>query len=96
MLNALLPLASTPVASSVPAGADWEHPFPPIVFGFITLGVFLALLGALWMFRNTLALPPHRKGGHGGQAGHGEHDGTEESSDTSVRRATHESSSPTS
>ena len=36
-----------------------ELPFAPIWFGVIALAVFMALLGALWMFRNTLALDPH-------------------------------------
>lgn len=33
--------------------------FEPIWFGVIALVAFLALLGLLWSFRNTLALDPH-------------------------------------
>jgi uncharacterized membrane protein (GlpM family) len=36
-----------------------ETPFPPIIFGVISMVAFLVLLGALWSFRNTLALDPH-------------------------------------
>ena len=36
-----------------------ELPFPPFMFGVIALVVFLALLGLLYSFRNTLALDPH-------------------------------------
>ena len=35
-----------------------ELPFPPIIFGVIAIGLFLALLGLLYSFRNTLALDP--------------------------------------
>lgn len=36
-----------------------ELPFPAIWFGVIALVAFLALLGLLYSFRNTLALDPH-------------------------------------
>ena len=36
-----------------------ELPVPPITFGFVALGLFMAALGLLYMFRNTLALDPH-------------------------------------
>lgn len=62
MLSALQFLATTP-AVDAPAGEGWEHPFEPIVFGFITFGIFLALLLILFLFRNTLALPAHRDHG---------------------------------
>lgn len=39
-------------------GAVTELPLEPVWFGVIALGVFLALLGLLWSFRNTLALDP--------------------------------------
>ena len=43
-----------------------ELPFPPIIFGVIALVIFLALLGLLYAFRNTLALDPHGVAeGHG-------------------------------
>lgn len=36
-----------------------ELPFEPIIFGVIAIVAFLALLGLLYAFRNTLALDPH-------------------------------------
>ena len=36
-----------------------ELPFPPVMFGVIAMVLFLALLGLLYSFRNTLALDPH-------------------------------------
>lgn len=53
-----------------------ELPFAPIWFGVIALVAFMALLGFLWAFRNTLALDPHPAQGHGTTAaphadGHG-------------------------
>ncbi|WP_131105133.1 hypothetical protein [Ornithinimicrobium sufpigmenti] len=36
-----------------------QLPFPPIMFGVIALVLFLAALGLLWSFRNSLALDPH-------------------------------------
>lgn len=50
---------------SLVAGADGGHaivnelPFPSIMFGVIALVLFLAALGLLWAFRNSLALDPH-------------------------------------
>ncbi|GAA1144681.1 hypothetical protein GCM10009583_13320 [Ornithinicoccus hortensis] len=35
-----------------------ELPLEPVMFGVIAIIVFLALLGLLWSFRNTLALDP--------------------------------------
>ena len=36
-----------------------ELPFPPVIFGVIAMVIFLALLGLVYAFRNTLALDPH-------------------------------------
>ena len=36
-----------------------DLPFEPIMFGVIALALFLAALGVLWSFRNSLALDPH-------------------------------------
>lgn len=46
--------------------------FDPIWFGVIALVAFLALLGLLWSFRNTLALDPHHVAeGHDPDSGRG-------------------------
>lgn len=42
-----------------------ELPFPAVWFGVIALTAFLALLGLLWSFRNTLALDPVAHEAHG-------------------------------
>lgn len=44
-----------------------ELPMPPIGYGLVAMGVFLALLAVLWSFRNTAAKlgdHPGRKPGH--------------------------------
>jgi heme/copper-type cytochrome/quinol oxidase subunit 2 len=56
--------------ASLPAlAAAEEHlrelPIPPWAFGAISIGVFVALLGVLWSFRNTAAKT--------GQHDHGAH-----------------------
>ena len=66
-----------------------EMPMPPWAYGAIALGVILALLGVVWMFRHTAQVVldgrPHRAGdahhehadlhGAGGHAQHGPHAG---------------------
>lgn len=57
----------TPALSQiiVASGEEGGHPivneliFDPIWFGVLTLAIFLALLGLLLFFRNSLALEPH-------------------------------------
>lgn len=55
----------TSALSQVLVAAEGEHPivnellFRPIWFGVLALAIFLVILGALWAFRNTLALDPH-------------------------------------
>ncbi len=55
----------TSALSQVLVAAEGEHHivnellFEPIWFGVLALVIFLVLLGALWAFRNTLALDPH-------------------------------------
>lgn len=55
----------TSALSQILVAAEGEHHivnellFAPIWFGVLALAIFLVLLAALWMFRNTLALDPH-------------------------------------
>lgn len=92
MLSVLMPLATSDDVGAPESGVAYDHPFEPIIFGVITLGIFLGLLAVLWMFRNTLALPAHRHDARQGQHGHpgepGDHG--------QVDDATRASSSPTS
>ncbi len=52
MTSAMLATA----AEGAEAGVDL--PLSPLAFGLLALLSFLALLGLLWSFRNTLALDP--------------------------------------
>lgn len=58
-------LSQVLASSGEPEGGAGHHPvvnelpFEPIWFGVIAMVAFLALLGLLWSFRNTLALDPH-------------------------------------
>ncbi|NNG40415.1 hypothetical protein HJ588_14185 [Flexivirga sp. ID2601S] len=52
MKSSLVNLAAE---STVPKLEENHLPMPHIVYGIIAMGVFLALLGLLWSFRNTAA-----------------------------------------
>lgn len=62
-------MTSVPVAIlNLPAAEGETHVvneliFEPLWFGVIALGLFFALLGVLWSFRNTLAMDPHVSSG---------------------------------
>jgi hypothetical protein len=71
-------LFTSSVASAVTAANTKlrELPMPTWAFGAIALGAFLALLGVLWMFRNTAAKYDRPAGagrgdGHESQSSHG-------------------------
>ncbi|CAG7573606.1 hypothetical protein FB554_1770 [Barrientosiimonas humi] len=49
MTASLLSLAGQTEA----AGGEESLPWPPIAYGLVTLGMFLALLALLWAFRNS-------------------------------------------
>ena len=49
MTASLLSLAGQTEA----AGGEESLPWPPIAYGLVTLGLFLALLAVLWAFRNS-------------------------------------------
>lgn len=49
MTASLLSLAGQTEA----AGGEESLPWPPIAYGAVTLGMFLALLALLWAFRNS-------------------------------------------
>ncbi len=40
------------LATAEGAEVAWELPIPAMAYGAITLAIFLALLGLVWMFRN--------------------------------------------
>jgi hypothetical protein len=59
----------TTLTAAEPAGR--ELPMAPVVFGLISMVLFLAALAFLWSFRNTAAKSdPRNIGGHGQQATH--------------------------
>ncbi|MEO8851194.1 MAG: hypothetical protein ABI360_05640 [Allobranchiibius sp.] len=60
-------LVSFVTDDSVPKLEESHLPMPHIAYGLLALGVFFALLGLLWSFRNTAGRPrpqAGRKSGH--------------------------------
>lgn len=51
-------MTSVLLRSAEEGHAGTELPFEPVWFGVIAVACFVALLGLLWSFRNTLALDP--------------------------------------
>jgi hypothetical protein len=73
-------LSLTVLTAAEPAGR--ELPMPPVMFGVISIALFLLALLFLWSFRNTAAkTDPRNFGGHGQKgrqahrAGHAEQHG---------------------
>jgi len=73
-------LSLTVLTAAEPAGR--ELPMPPVMFGIISIALFLLALLFLWSFRNTAAkTDPRNIGGHGQKgrkahrAGHAEQHG---------------------
>lgn len=59
-------LVSFVTDDSVPKLEETNLPMPHIMYGIIALGVFLALLGLLWSFRNTAGRPRPQAGRQSG------------------------------
>ena len=55
-------LVSFVTDDSVPELVETHLPMPHIMYGIIALGVFLAMLGLLWSFRNTAGRPRSQSG----------------------------------